>query len=76
MRSLPRPPVPLLLLGEPRLVLLPLLLALPALKSSVTPAPIAGWDLAVKLLTLKNEFNRGRLSCSGALRHPFLLLPA
>ncbi|PSC67765.1 putative ubiquitin conjugation factor E4 [Micractinium conductrix] len=35
-----------------------------------------GWDLAVKLLRLKNGINRGRLSCSGALRHPFLLLPA
>lgn len=43
----------------------------------LTP-PLArpGWDLAVKLLQLKNEFNRGRLSCSQALRHPFLLLPA
>ncbi|KAI3427344.1 hypothetical protein D9Q98_010261 [Chlorella vulgaris] len=35
-----------------------------------------GWDLAVKLLRLKNKLNRGRLSCSQALRHPFLLLPA
>lgn len=35
-----------------------------------------GWDLAVKLLRAKNKLNRGRLSCSGALRHPFLLLPA
>ena len=45
------------------------------------PAPLAlppasGWDLAVKLLCLKNELNRGRLSASQALRHPFLLLPA
>jgi hypothetical protein len=32
--------------------------------------------LAVKLLRLKNKLNRGRLSCSQALRHPFLLLPA
>ncbi|EFN51112.1 hypothetical protein CHLNCDRAFT_28384 [Chlorella variabilis] len=35
-----------------------------------------GWDLAVKLLCLKNELNRGRLSASQALCHPFLLLPA
>ncbi|PRW05929.1 Serine threonine- kinase chloroplastic [Chlorella sorokiniana] len=35
-----------------------------------------GWDLAVKLLRAKNSINRGRLSCAGALRHPFLLLPA
>jgi len=32
--------------------------------------------LAVKLLRAKNSLNRGRLSASGALRHPFLLLPA
>lgn len=41
--------------------------------SSLLPT---GWDLAVKLLRAKNSLNRGRLSCSGALRHPFLLLPA
>jgi hypothetical protein len=35
-----------------------------------------GWDLACKLLCQKNELNRGRLSASQALRHPFLLLPA
>jgi hypothetical protein len=38
--------------------------------------PHAGWDLACKLLCQKNELNRGRLSASQALRHPFLLLPA
>lgn len=40
-----------------------------------TPPP-PGWDLAVKLLRPKNQFNRGRLSAGEALRHPFLLLPA
>lgn len=48
----------------------------PSARLSSHPPPCSGWDLAVKLLRAKNSLNRGRLSAAGALRHPFLLLPA
>jgi serine/threonine protein kinase len=35
----------------------------------------AGWDLARRLLAPRDKLNRGRLSCSGALRHRYFLLP-
>lgn len=33
-----------------------------------------GWDLATKLISERGSFQRGRLSASAALRHPYFLL--
>lgn len=35
----------------------------------------AGWDLVCRLVKEKNQYNRGRLSASGALRHRYFSLP-
>ena len=35
----------------------------------------AGWDLVCRLVREKNQYNRGRLSASGALRHRYFTLP-
>jgi hypothetical protein len=39
------------------------------------PAALAGWDLVTRLMTQRNNLNRGRLSVGEALRHRYFLLP-